>query len=78
MFAERIASNTCSEATSAIIISFRFLFFDERKLVFDANKFVVTEMIKEKNVQIFIEVISFAFTGGKDVSKYETLILLFS
>ena len=35
-------------------------------------------MIKEKNIQIFIEVISFASTGGKDVTKYETRILLFS
>lgn len=46
--------------------------------MFDVNKFVVTEMIKEKNIQIFIEVISFASTGGKDVTKYETRILLFS
>ena len=49
MFAYPLASNTCSEATSAIIISFRFLFFDERELVFDVNKLVVTELLKEKN-----------------------------
>ena len=46
--------------------------------MFDVNKLVVTEMIKEKNIQIFIQVIPFASTVGKDVTKYETLTLLFS
>ena len=46
--------------------------------MFDVNKLVVTELLKEKNVQIFIKVTLSASTSREDVTKYEILISLFS